>query len=403
MPLGHHEKIPFARPDLGIAEEEAVLRVLRSGWLTGGPEVKSFEDEFAAHVQAGQAIALSSCTAALLLALRLMDLNKTDAVLVPAITFVATAGAVIEAGAVPVLVDVDPESWLMTPHTLLEFLDKHTLCKTRILKHKKSGLTIRGMIPVHLGGRPCDLIGLAQIAKDYDLFIIDDAAHAFPAAIGQAPIGSDALPVRATAFSFYATKNITTAEGGMLTLSNQSDAERVRRLRLHGIEGQTYGRARWNYDVLEPGYKSNMNDIAAALGRVQLGRADAMHARRHIIHNQYQTAFEEISGIKMNPASLFNSAYHLYTLHLESMERRDKFVEMMFAAEIQTSLHFIPLYRLHFWQKLWPDDVHTPYANFAGAEQAFLGMVSLPLHSSLSDAQVLRVIGQTIRILNLMQ
>jgi len=392
----------FARPDLGREEIQAVTRVLKSGWLTSGPETAAFEEEFAQIVGAKHAIAVNSCTAALHLALAGREIGPRDAVLVPALTFTATAEAVEYGGALPLVLDVDRESYLMDARILEDFAARECRETNGALIHQASGRRIRAMIPVHIGGRPCDLDALQDFANRYDLMILEDAAHAFPAEYRGRRIGSVG---DATAFSFYATKNLTTGEGGMLTTDDDALAERARRMRLHGILGQTYGRKRWAYDVVDPGFKYNMNDLAAAMGRVQLARTEEMHARRRSILERYSEGLEDLPGLRLNPEvpgeeqGLAQSACHLFTLEIlpEAGLTRDRFVEEMYARNIAVSLHFIPLYRLTRYRRSY----RLRRQDFPNCEAIYANIVSLPLYSAMTpdDAEdVIFAVRETLAV-----
>ncbi|MBL8022013.1 MAG: DegT/DnrJ/EryC1/StrS family aminotransferase [Leptospirales bacterium] len=375
------KSLPYARPDISSLEREAVDRVLRSGWLTSGPEVHAFEDEFARAVGADFAIAVNSATAGLHLAMEVLGIGTGDLVLVPSITFTATAEAVLYAGAQPHIVDVDRSTYLMDPQIVLNFIKEECELRERKVIHKASGKILRALIPVHLGGRPCDLEGLQAIADKYDLHIVEDAAHAFPTRYKNRMIGNVS---EITAFSFYATKNLSTGEGGMVTTNSDKIANRLKRLRLHGIKGQTWGRKRWKYDVVEQGYKYNMTDLAAAMGRVQLMRTAEMQERRHAIASRYRDAFQDIKGIQIvkDPEG---SSQHLFTIEIAPAAKmsRDRFVEEMYARGIGTSLHFIPLYRHTFYKEMG----YEP-GNFPASEDIYKRIVSLPLYSSMSDDDV---------------
>lgn len=383
-------KLHFARPDIGREEIQAVTRVLKSGWLTSGPETLAFEQEFAAAVRAGSeihAIAVNSCTAALHLALAAWDLGPDDAVLVPALTFTATAEIVEYSGSLPIILDVNPETYLMDADIIEDFIRKFCTYKNKTLVHRPSGKKIRVILPVHLGGRPCEMDALLKLAKRYGLKVLEDAAHAFPTAYNGRAIGALG---DATAFSFYATKNLTTGEGGMLTTSNKRLAERIRRMRLHGIKGQTYGRKRWHYDVVERGFKYNMSDINAALGRVQLERSAEMLAHRKAIHEIYDRALADVPGLRLNPTTPHQSSHHLYTIEILQNSRngdprgagmrRDRFVEEMYARNIAVSLHFIPLYRLSRYRKTYG----LKTKDFPNCEKIYQSIVSLPLYSAMT-------------------
>ncbi len=394
-------KLHFARPDIGREEIAAVNRVLRSGWLTSGPETSAFEEEFAAAVGAKHAVAVNSCTAALHLALAGWEVGAKDAVILPAMTFTATAEIVEYDGALPIILDVDRESYLLTPEIVTEFIERECRLQNDRLVHKQSKRNIRVIVPVHLGGRPCDMEGFRKLGKRYKLKILEDAAHAFPARLNDGrTIGGGSGD--AVAFSFYATKNLATGEGGMLTTEDTKLAERLRRMRLHGIKGQTYGRKRWVYDVTERGFKYNMSDMNAALGRVQLARSEETLERRRSIHERYNAAFADLENaakIRRNPATGHESSHHLYTLEISRGcgITRDRFVEEMYARNIAVSLHFIPLYRLSRYRSTYKLRVR----DFPNCEAVYKNIVSLPLYSAMSDDDVADVIYAVREIMRL--
>ncbi|MCB1315616.1 MAG: DegT/DnrJ/EryC1/StrS family aminotransferase [Leptospiraceae bacterium] len=388
-------RLPFALPDVGEREIQAGAKVLRSGWLTSGPEVQAFEKEFARATDAVDAVAVNSCTAALHLALEAYNIKAGDAVFVPDYTFIASAEIVLYGGALPVIVDVDRDSYLLTAEQLEACIAARCLWKNGQLVHKASGNIIRAIIPVHYGGRPCEMNAILRLARKYRLKVIEDAAHSFPAEYDGQKIGSIG---DLTAFSFYATKNLTTGEGGMLTFTANSAAlaDRVRRLRLHGILGQTYGRQRWQYDVVDQGYKYNMMDSTAAMGRVQLKRSQQMLKRRRKIHQAYNKAFGDLP-VRLNPSCKHSSAHHLYTIEIrkDAPLSRDEFVEEMYARNIAVSLHFIPIHRLKHYRKLL--GLHE--RDFQAAEDIFQRIVSLPIYSAMSDNDTQDVIAATRNIL----
>lgn len=375
-------KLHFARPDIGREEIQAVTRVLESGWLTSGPETLQFEQEFAEAVGAAEAVAVNSCTAALHLSLAAWNLGPDDAVLVPALTFTASAEIVEYSGSLPIILDVNRDTYLMDAEIIEDFIQKSCTYKNKTLVHRASKKKIRAILPVHLGGRPCEMDELLALAKRYRLKVLEDAAHAFPTNYKGRPIGAIG---DATAFSFYATKNLTTGEGGMLTTNNKRLADRMRRMRLHGIKGQTYGRKRWHYDVVDQGFKYNMSDINAALGRVQLNRSQDMLAHRREIHSAYDQAFADIPGLRLNPPTAHESSHHLYTLEILRGKKgagitRDRFVEEMYARNIAVSLHFIPLYRLTRYRKAYG----LKTKDYPNSEAIYRNMVSLPVYSAMS-------------------
>lgn len=379
--------LAYARPDITEEEIAAVNRVLRSGWLTSGPEVKHFEEEFAAFVGARHAIAVNSATAALHLGMVACDLQPEDAVLVPSITFTATAEVATYNGAIPLILDVDRSDYLLTAEGIEAFIQKECDWRKGELIHNATGRRVRAVIPVHLGGRSCDMDRIRSLAQRYNLRTVEDAAHAFPTRFKDTMIGNAG---EMTAFSFYATKNLTTGEGGMLTTNDDAIAERLRRVRLHGIQGQTYGRKRWHYDVVDRGYKYNLTDMAAAMGRVQLARTWEMHAKRKAIHDRYREALCDLPGLRLLPESPYLESYHLFTVEVtpEARINRNRFVEELYARGIATSLHFIPLYRHTFYRREFgyrPED-------FPVSEEIYERIVSLPLYSSMGMEDVEDVI-----------
>lgn len=386
--------LPFARPDIGPEEIEAVTRILESGWLTSGPETELFEEEFARAVDARHTLAVNSATAALHLSLVACDIGPRDAVVVPAITFTATAEIIGYCGALPLILDVNRESYLLDPDDVRDYFERTCIHRQGALLHRPSGRRVRAIIPVHIGGRPCELKEFQKIGQDFGVHIIEDAAHAFPALYNDRPIGSIS---EFTAFSFYATKNLTTGEGGMLTLSNKKTAERLRRIRLHGIRGQTYGRSRWHYDVVDQGYKYNMTDICAAMGRVQLRRSQAMLEKRRALENFYRRRLSDLKGIRLTPRSVHQDSCHLFTLEIEPEAgiSRDRFVEEMYARGIAVSLHFIPLYRHTYYKKKFGLRIQ----DYGRAEEIYRRLVSLPIYSAMDEtdaADVVRTIHDII-------
>ncbi len=369
-------RLPFARPDLSELEFEAVRRVMESGWITSGPETDAFESEFAEMIGAPGAAALNSATAALHLGLVALGIGPGDVVLVPALTFTATAEVVSRTGARPVLLDVNREDYLLSPEIVQKFLDG---CNESPDGPVCAEGRVRAVICVHYGGRVCDLDGLFELCDRAGLELLQDAAHSFPARDGNGYVGRRG-PV--TAFSFYATKNMTTGEGGMLTGDRPELIERVRRMRLHGIATPAHRRAGWHYDVVEQGYKYNLSDIASAIGRVQLQRATEMWNRRKAIHDRYQKAFGQIPGIRTCPEQ-DTSAYHLYTLEIspEARLNRDEFIAALEERYIGTGLHFIPLYRMTYYRERYG----LQPADFPACEEIFARIVSLPIYSAMSD------------------
>jgi len=388
--VSQKDRLPYALPDLGKQEIKAASRVIRSGWLTSGPQTSAFEEEFKSFVGAQHALAVNSCTSALHLISRALMLGPGDAIILPTTTFIASAEALCYEGALPLLVDVHRQSMLLDPALTGSYIEeKCRRSRQGEWIHKESGRRLRALVAVHLGGRACDLDGLRALCREYRLKLIEDAAHSLPSFYhgqsGREMIGAQS---EFAAFSFYATKNLATGEGGMLTLRDARLADRLRRLRLHGILGQTWGRARWRYDVLEFGYKYNLCDILAAIGRIQLKRLPEMQSRRHRLAREYQ---RQLAGLPLRliDAPSPGTAQHLFTVELldEGRISRDDLVEGLYARGIATSLHFIPLHRFTHFKKMYK----TRSRDFPNAEALFKRVLSLPLYPSLPLATVKRV------------
>jgi dTDP-4-amino-4,6-dideoxygalactose transaminase len=374
--------VPFHVADVGEAEAQAVADVVRSGWLTMGPRTVEFENRFAAYVGAKHAIAVNSCTAALHLALEAVGVSEGDEVLIPTNTFTATGETVAYLKARPVLVDIDPVT------LNIDFEDAARKITPRT----------KAIVPVHLAGQPCDMDELHALAAKHNLRIIEDAAHALPASYRGKTIGAMS---ELTAFSFYATKTLTTGEGGMITTDNDAIAERMRIMRLHGIGRDAWKRysaeGSWYYEVLDAGFKYNLTDIAAALGLVQLGKCDAMSAARLRIAKRYSDAFQEIDGLEVATVKSDRvSSWHLYVLRLKT-ERlsisRDQFIEQLRQAGISASVHFIPLHTHPYYQQKYG------YRNgdLPKAEAEYQRYLSLPIYPTMSDEQIEYVISTVVQ------
>src|SRR6266540_761091 len=370
-------RVPFARPDIGDAEVEAVVRVLRSGWLTTGPEAQRFERAFAERLGVRHAIAVVSGTAALHLALETAGIGPDDEVIVPTWTFTATAEVARYLGAKPVIVDVRADDLNVDTAALERAITKRT----------------RAIVGVDIGGQPADWHVLREIARPRDIVLVDDAAHALPATLRGELVGTLA---DLTAFSFYVTKTLATGEGGMLVTANDGWAERARVMSLHGISHDAWKRytaeGSWRYEVVAPGFKYNMTDIAAALGTVQLSRLDDMRARRDSIAGRYTRAFEGIDALETPAAREDRThAWQLYVLrlHLAALRcDRAAFIDALKQRGIGTSVHFIPLHLHPYWRdtyKLRPQDLPI-------ATREYERVISLPIYSAMSDDDVSAVI-----------
>jgi dTDP-4-amino-4,6-dideoxygalactose transaminase len=378
--------IPFALPCIGEEEINEVVDTLRSGWLTTGPKTKRFEDSFAEFVGMPYALAVNSCTAGLHLALEAVGIQPGDKVITTPYTFTATAEVIRYLGADPCFVDIDPKTFNMDTLEVAATLDRVA--------------GIKAILPVHFGGQACDMDAILALAKRYSLKVVEDAAHALPTEYKGQMIGHFG---DITAYSFYATKTVATGEGGMIVTANADYAERIRTMRLHGINRDVFNRASselpgWYYEVVAPGFKYNMGDIAAALGIHQLQKANKFQQRRAAIAAQYT---EGLAGLPLlTPYQYADSshAWHLYVIQLQledlSLDRKS-FIERMSAAGVGTGVHFIPLHLQPYWQNRYgfkPED-------FPVALEVFERVVSLPIYPCMSDADVERVIGATRRIL----
>jgi dTDP-4-amino-4,6-dideoxygalactose transaminase len=375
--------LPFALPDLDESELDEIREALASGWITTGPKVRQFEFAFAAAVGAKHAVAVNSCTAAMHLALEAVGLGRGDEVITTPYTFAATAEVVRYFDARPVLVDVDPRTLNMDPHQLAQAITPRT----------------RAVLPIHIAGLAADMDAINEIARQHDLPVIADAAHAFPASYEGRPIGSLCL---ATAFSFYATKTITTGEGGMIVTDDERLAERCRIMALHGISKDAWKRytaeGSWFYEIIAPGYKYNMTDIAAGMGLAQLRKAERMHERRRQIARRYSAAFANSPALETPPDDPHGGhAWHLYMLrlHLEQLSiDRAQFIAELKRRNIGASVHFIPLHLHPYYRETYgyhPEDFPVAAAEYARE-------VSLPIYSAMSDTDVQDVIEAVLEI-----
>ncbi|TGN11203.1 DegT/DnrJ/EryC1/StrS family aminotransferase [Leptospira ilyithenensis] len=373
--------LPFALPSISEDAIEEVAQVLRSGWVTSGPKVKQFEMEFADFVGSPNAIAVNSATAGLHLALEAIGLTEKDAVITSSITFTATTEVICYFHAEPILTDVDPANNLLTPELLQATIDIRCVWDGKVLKTKSTGKQVKAVMPVHLAGHTCDMEGIQKIAKKYKLIIIEDAAHAFPAVHKNKMIGTWG---DYTVFSFYATKGITTGEGGMIATANASSADRIRKMRLHGINRDAFNRPGWYYEVVDAGYKYNMTDIQAALGVVQLKESHAFWERRTEIAKHYNEEFKNLKGLVL-PKDDANGqhSWHLYRVELDTKLAkmgRDSFVEELKDRNIGTSLHFIPIFEHPYYKKTFGFN----RAEYPNACKMYDRAVSLPLFAGMT-------------------
>ena len=341
--------LPYALPDTDEAEIVEIAETIRSGWVTTGPKTHQFEAEFAAYVGAKHAVAVNSCTAAMHLALEAIGLQRGDEVITSPYTFAATAEVVRYFDARPVFVDVNADDLNIRPDLIEDAITERT----------------KAIIPVHIAGLPADLDSIHQVARRHNLPVIEDAAHAFPTQYQGRMIGGLS---EFTCFSFYATKTITTGEGGMICTDNDHWAERCRMMALHGISKDAWKRytadGSWYYEIIAPGYKYNLTDIAAAMGLIQLRKAERMWQRRREIAQRYNAAFSALSQLQI-PADQSQSqhAWHLYMLRLNleqlRLDRAQFFTELK-RRNIGASVHFIPLHVHPYYRETYgyrPEDL----------------------------------------------
>ena len=373
--------IPFSRPWIDDTEIEAVSQVLASKWISTGNRVREFERAFAEYLGVKHAIAVSSCTAALHLSLVVAGISSDDEVITTPYTFTATAEAIRYVGAKPVFVDICPDTLNIDTSKIEQAITART----------------KAILPVHIAGIPCDMNALQDISQRYHLTLIDDAAHAIPAEYSGQYIGSIG---DLSAFSFYANKNLTTGEGGMITTNSDAFAAPLRTMRLHGIDKDAWARQSqrniWHYDIATEGYKYNMTDIQAAMGVCQLMKLNKQHERRRNFAQIYQMELAKFPQIStpIAPDNPREHAWHLYIIQLHT-GNRDEFVAALREANIECSVHYIPLHLFEFYQERYGYRV----GDFPSAEAAFERVVSLPLHPGLTEAEihvVIDVIGKTL-------
>ncbi|HKK65425.1 MAG TPA: DegT/DnrJ/EryC1/StrS aminotransferase family protein [Clostridia bacterium] len=377
------EFIPFARPSIGQEEEQAVLQVLRSGWLTTAGQAQAFEQEFAELTGAHHALAVNSATAGLHLALEAVGVKAGDKVITTPYTFTATAEVIRYLQADPLFVDIDESS-----------LTIDTSQTAAAAAHSEAA----ALLPVHMGGHPSDMNSLLKIAQENSIALVEDSAHALPVRYGDSFLGCLG---DVGVFSFYATKTITTGEGGMVTTSNSEIADRIKVMRLHGIDREVWKRytdrsTSWKYDVVAAGYKYNLPDVAAAIGRVQLKRAYEFLEKRRSIATRYLEAWAEYDFLQL-PSAPDQHAWHLFILRIQPEKLtidRDKYIELLQSKGIGTSVHYIPLHIMSYYAKRYgfsPED-------FPVSMRVYRTAFSVPIYPDLSDIEVERIIEAVISI-----
>lgn len=396
--------VPFFRPELNEDEIAEVVAALRSGWLTTGPRVGRFEAAFAEAVGARHALAVNSCTAAMHLATVALGLRRGQAVLVPTMTFAATAEVVMYAGAIPILVDCDPET--------LNIERQHVETQVEALRAGRlpvaADVELAGVIPVHVAGQMSAIGELTAWARQHELWTVEDAAHAFPSSWRAEPdapwqrAGEETADV--SCFSFYANKTLTTGEGGMAVTSDDALASEMRSLSLHGLSHDAWERysskGSWDYRILAPGYKYNLTDIAAALGLHQLARAETMRLERQVIAERFQDAFGDVDELDTPPVLQDRvHSWHLYQIKLR-LDRlsldRDSFLSELRTRGVGFSVHWRPLH-LH---PLYADQGWRP-EHLPAATKVWQRTVSLPIFPAMTDDEIQQVIDSVIDICRL--
>ena len=375
---GDHDYLPFCRPSIGEEEIAEVVDTLRSTWLTTGPKTHAFEQAFGAYTGAAHSVALNSCTAGLHLALMAAGVTEGDEVILPSLTFCATANVVVHRRATPVFAEIEEASYTLDPASFEQRITPRT----------------KAVIPVHHGGQVCDMRRINEIAAEHGITVIEDAAHAAGARLDGVPVGNLS---GFTSFSFYATKNLTTGEGGMLTTNDPAAAERIRVLALHGISADAWKRyskeGSWYYEVLEPGFKYNMTDIQASIGLHQLAKLDTFVEQRQRLATHYTTAFRDLPEVItpiVRPG--VRHAWHLYPIRVRTGRLRiDRagFITELANRGIGASVHFIPVHLHPFYR----DTFGCRRGDLPITERVYDEFVSLPLFPSMTTAETERVIS----------
>jgi len=371
--------IPFSLPELGNDEVNEVIDTLKSGWITSGPKVKKFESDFQSFIGNNvHTIAVNSATAGLHLALEALGLSKGDEVIVPSLTFTSTAEVARYLGADVKLVDIDPK----TLNIDIDAIRNAITPKTKVI------------MPVHYAGLSCDMDKIFEIAREFDLKVVEDAAHALPSTYKDKKIGS--LNSDVTVFSFYANKTMTTGEGGMVVTRHLDLANRMKIMRLHGIDRDAFDRFQskkpsWYYEIIAPGFKYNMTDIAAAIGIHQLKRLPKFLEKRNLLAKRYFKALIDLPLIfPVGNSEMGSHSWHLFVIRLKDnigISRND-LIDFLSSKGIGTSVHYVPLHR----QPYWRDRYHLTNNQFPEADKAYLSMVSIPLYTAMSYDQQDRVI-----------
>lgn len=366
--------VPFFKASIGKEEEDAAVRVLRSGWLTTGNEAHEFEKEFAAKIGAKHALAVNSNTSGMIMAMEACGVKAGKAVITTPYTFVSTAASARHLDADVYFADIEKDNYSIDPESIEKILGS------------EKGKNVVAIVPVHIAGNVCNMKRIMEIAKKHGVYVIEDCAHSFPS---PTDLGFAGTIGDVGVFSFYATKTMTTGEGGMVTTNNDGLAKRMSQMRLHGMNRDAWDRytstkASWEYDIIAPGFKSNLPDILAAIGRVQLAKADEFDKKRKVHVEKYNREFSKLDFIKIPPTSKGDSRHlYLMRLNLEILDcNRDVFAKELQERGLGISMHFIPIFHFSYWKELYPD---FKAENFPNAEEKYLETISLPLWPDMTE------------------
>ena len=366
--------VPFFKASISEEEEQACTNVLRSGWLTTGKETHEFEKEFAQKINSPFALAVNSNTSGMILAMEALGVKPGKAVITTPYTFVSTAASARHLGADVYFADIEKENYSIDPEKIEEILKS------------PHGKNVAAIVPVHIAGNVCNMKHIMELAEKYNVKVIEDCAHSFPS---KTSLGFAGTIGDAGVFSFYATKTITCGEGGMVCVKDKKTAERILQMRLHGMNRDAWDRytsskASWEYDIIAPGFKSNLPDILAAIGRVQLKKADEFDEKRKVHVKKYNAEFSKHDFIKIPPTSEGDSC-HLYLMRLDLTKLdcdRNTFAKELQDLGIGISMHFIPIFHFSYWSNLYPE---FNAVNFPQAEQKYLETISIPLWPDMTE------------------
>ena len=376
------EFLTFSPPTIGEEEIQEVVATLRSGWITTGPRVAKFEKNVADYINCKYTVALSSCTAGLFLSMIALDLKQGGEVITTPYTFAATANVILHCGATTVFVDIESDTLNINPDKIEEEITEKT----------------KGIVPVHFGGRPCNMNQIDDIAKRHGLWIVEDAAHAMGTIYQKKHIGTIG---DITSFSFHAVKNLTTGEGGMIATNNKKWAELIKILSIHGMSKDAWQKGKsWFYEILYPGYKCNMTDIQAAIGIHQLLKLEKFIILRENCARIYDKNFSSMEEIELlSKCHMGRNTYHLYIIKL-NLERidinRDDFIQAMYAENIQVNVHYIPIH-LHPYYRT----IHNyEHGTFPITEETYNRVISLPIYPTMSEQDLNDVIYAIKKIIH---